>query len=178
LSSFRAPFAFDLYTFLSSSPLFAATTTTTTLRLRKASTRACHRGSQSISPARAAKYMLRSGRHTTPDTPAGLPLHRGKEGETTRTTDGRTLVLAPGLFSRESRALELRSPHPPARSVVHRADCGLACRETSSSSASRIQQCWHPSMTCCTVAQVRLRDAISGHCWSSSVTRRGYMMPS
>ena len=80
------------------------------------------------SPVRATQIRARERR-------AGRPAAAPREGE---------------------HALPWWLARPPLRPIVQRADCstGTAWRATSRSSASRIHQCGHPSIACCTVACV------------------------
>uniref|UniRef100_A0A0A9F3J4 Uncharacterized protein n=1 Tax=Arundo donax TaxID=35708 RepID=A0A0A9F3J4_ARUDO len=126
--------------------------------------------SRVVSPMRATRYAQSEpgdGRR-----PAGRPAAAPRETSRARATTFRSCSRS--FLARIDRS---RAPFPLGESN-HRADCGFACRATSCCSASRIHQCGHPSITCCTVAQVRLREAISGHWRSSSATRRGNMKPS
>jgi hypothetical protein len=90
------------------------------------------------SPVRATQIRARERR-------AGRPAAAPREGEHALPW---WLALPPVLSCRSRRA------RPPLRPIVQRADCstGTAWRATSRSSASRIHQCGHPSITCCTVA--------------------------
>lgn len=132
---------------------------------KKASPASIHAVHRHLSPVRATKYIcsIRSSPETYTGRPAAAP--REKDDGARRRSCSRSFLAGTARSG-------------PLRLIGYRADCGFACRATSRSSASRIHPCWHPSITCGTVAQVRLREAISGHWWSSSVTWRGNMMPS
>jgi hypothetical protein len=94
------------------------------------------RGAPFDSPVRATKFQTRNA------GPAGLPLHRDRERE-------RAVAACAHGASRLPASVVT-----PVDDGDQRADCSTACRATSRSSASRIHQCGHPSIACCTVACV------------------------
>jgi hypothetical protein len=90
--------------------------------------------------ARCAPVVsLHSPVRATKSEPAGLPLHREKAVMTTWAPHASVGSLVLLILSCRSRRRRPRANQ--------RADCSMACRATSFSSASRIHQCEHPSIT-------------------------------